>query len=218
MDKYTSLQNENCVKILKFRQLSVNSITLEFSLWVNVKQTCFNLFIGGNRVIVCSKTSLVRSDVYFFVQDCSILLQCSTAGLFQYTFVEIFTAKFKFIRGDVILRRHNIPVHLNSSLKRPSSLLSCCLCFTQHALVKKFATASAVKLPTQSFELGGGTSLAITIIQDCLLSSIMTLRKFFQDAERFNQFDASMSKSKLFFNALLWRAKFSRAPIKEVTR
>ena len=52
----------------------------------------------------------------------------------------------------VLLHRHNISVHLNSSLKKPGSLLSCCLCFTKHVLGKKFATASAVKLSTQSFD------------------------------------------------------------------
>ena len=52
----------------------------------------------------------------------------------------------------VLLHRHNISVHLNSSSNRPGSLLSRCLCFTQQALGNKIATASAVKLSTQSFD------------------------------------------------------------------
>ena len=106
-------------------------------------------------MIVCSESSFVRSDVHFLVQDSSILFQWSVAALFQYTFVETFIAKTMLIRGDVIalsLHRHNIYVHLNSSLKRPGSLLSCYLCFAQHVRGKKFATASAVKVSTESFD------------------------------------------------------------------
>ena len=86
---------------LQIRRLSVNSISFGYSFWIKVGETFLNLFIGGNRVIVCSETSIVRSDVYFFVQYSPILFQWSVAALFQYTFVETFTAKFKFIRGDV---------------------------------------------------------------------------------------------------------------------
>ena len=53
-------------------------------------------------MIVCSESSIVRSDVYFLIQDSPILFQWSVAALFQNTFVETFTAKLKFIRGDVI--------------------------------------------------------------------------------------------------------------------
>ena len=80
----------------------MNSITLDYSFWVKVGETFLNFFIGSTRVIVCSESSLVRSDVYFFVQDSRMLFQWSVAALFQYAFVESFTAKFKFIRGDVI--------------------------------------------------------------------------------------------------------------------
>ena len=90
------------MNILQIRKLSVNSIILEYSLWVKVGQTFLSLFIGSNRLIVCPESSIVRSDVYIFVQDYTILLQWSVATLFQYTYVETFTAKFKFIRGDVI--------------------------------------------------------------------------------------------------------------------
>ena len=80
----------------------MNSITLDYSFWVKVGQTFLNFFIGSNRVIVCSGSSIVRSDVYFVVQDSPLLFQWSVLALFKYAFVEIFTAKFKFIRGDVI--------------------------------------------------------------------------------------------------------------------
>ena len=46
-------------------QLSVNSMSLDYSLWVKVGQTVLNLFIGGNSVIVCSESSFVRNDVFF---------------------------------------------------------------------------------------------------------------------------------------------------------
>ena len=87
---------------LQIRRLSVSSIGFDYSVWIKVRENFLNLFISGNRVIVCSESSIVRSDVYFLVQDSLILFQCSAAALFQYTFVETLTAKFKFIRGDVL--------------------------------------------------------------------------------------------------------------------
>ena len=77
-------------------------MTLDYSFWVELGQTFRNLFIGSNRVIVGSESSIVRSDVYFSVQDSPILFQWSVAALFQYAFVETFTAKLRFIRDDVI--------------------------------------------------------------------------------------------------------------------
>ena len=53
-------------------------------------------------MIVCSESSFVGSDVFLFVQDSPILFQWSVTDLFQYVFVETFTAKLKFIRSDVI--------------------------------------------------------------------------------------------------------------------
>ena len=80
----------------------MNSITLGSSFCVKVGQTFLNLFIGRNRVVVCSEFFIVPSDVYFFAQLSPILFQWSVAALFQYAFTETFTAKFNFIRGDVI--------------------------------------------------------------------------------------------------------------------
>ena len=77
------------------KRLSVNSITLDYSLWVKVEQTFLNLFIGSNRVNVCSVSSIVRNDVNLFIQDSPMLFQWSVAALFQYPFVEAFTAKLK---------------------------------------------------------------------------------------------------------------------------
>ena len=90
------------MNVVQIKRLSVNSISLDSSLWVKVGQTFLNLFIGGNRVVVCSESSIVRNEEYLFVQDSTILFQWSVATLFQYTFVETFTAKFHLIRGDVI--------------------------------------------------------------------------------------------------------------------
>ena len=89
------------MNILQIKRLSVNSISFDYFLWIKMRETFLNLFIGGNRVFVCSESSIVRSDIYFLVQN-STLFQWSVAALFQYTFVETFTAKLKFFRGDVI--------------------------------------------------------------------------------------------------------------------
>ena len=90
------------MNILQNQRLKVNSISFDYSHWTKAGQAFLNLFIGGNRVIDRSESSIVWSDVYFLVQDFPILFQWSVAALFQYTFVETFTAELKFIRGDVI--------------------------------------------------------------------------------------------------------------------
>ena len=90
------------MKIPKIEWLSVDYISLDYSFWVKVGQTFPNLFLGSNRVIFCSESSIVRSDIYLFVQDSPILFQLSVAALFQYFyFVETFAAKIKFIRVEI---------------------------------------------------------------------------------------------------------------------
>ena len=79
----------------------MNSITLDSSIWVKIGQTFLSLFIDSKRVIVCSESSIVRNDIYRFVQDSAIFFQWSFAGLLQYAFVETLTANFEFIKGDV---------------------------------------------------------------------------------------------------------------------
>ena len=73
----------------------------------------------------------------------------------------------------LLLHRHNISVHLNSSLSRPGSLLSCCLSLTQYVRGKKIATASAVKLSTQSFDRNLCHFRSYTIFQFFLRKSIV---------------------------------------------
>ena len=80
------------MKNIQIRCLSVNSISFDYLLLVEVEQTYFNLFIGGKRVIDCSDSSFVQSDVYFFVLEPLILFRESVSALLQYTFVETFTA------------------------------------------------------------------------------------------------------------------------------
>ena len=63
------------MNILQTKRLSVNSISFDFFLWIKVGETFLNLFIGGNRAIVCSEYSFVGSEVYFLVQDSPILFQ-----------------------------------------------------------------------------------------------------------------------------------------------
>ena len=47
-------------EVLQFRRLSVSSIALDYSLWVEVGHKFLNLFRDGNRVIVCSESSVNR--------------------------------------------------------------------------------------------------------------------------------------------------------------
>ena len=124
----------------------MNTSPLDHSLWVKVGQTVSNLFIGSNRVIVCSESAIGRSEVYFFVKDFSILFRCSVATMLKKILLVV-----KLQQQYVLLHRWNIWVHLNSPLKRSDSFLSRCLCFTQDARGKSFATAS-VKLSTEPFD------------------------------------------------------------------
>ena len=90
------------LNMLQIKRLNMNSVNLDYSFWVKTGQTFLYLFISSNRMIVCLESSIVRSDVYFFVQDSPIIFQWSVPALFQCAFVVTFTAKFKFIGGDVI--------------------------------------------------------------------------------------------------------------------
>ena len=78
--------------ISQTKRLTVNSISFDYSLWIKVGETFLNLFIGSNRMTVCSESSIVRSDVYHLVQDVPMLFRWSVAPLFRYAFVETFTA------------------------------------------------------------------------------------------------------------------------------
>ena len=118
----------------------MNYNTLDFFSWIKVGQIFHNLFIGSNRVIVFLESSIVRSDVYLFVQDSTILLQwsvtlCSSTRLLIPLLLNF--SSLEVTSQYVLLHRHNISEHLESSLKRPGYLLSCCLHFTQHVHRKK---------------------------------------------------------------------------------
>ena len=60
----------------------MNFMTLDYSFWVKVGQTFLNLFVGSNRVIVWLESSIVRSDVYFLVQEFPMFFQWSVAACF----------------------------------------------------------------------------------------------------------------------------------------
>ena len=63
------------MNILQIKWLSVNSISFDFSPGIEVGHTFLNLFKAGNRLIVCSESFIVRSHVYFLVQDSPVLFQ-----------------------------------------------------------------------------------------------------------------------------------------------
>ena len=66
--------------------------------------------------------------------------------------------------------------------------------------------------------LCGGTSLVIAIIRICLLSSIMTLGKFLQDAVQFKIYRCFDVIEQILHYCFTLESFFSRAPIKEITR
>ena len=55
---------------------------------------------------------------------------CSSTRLLRPSLLNLNFLELTSYQQYVLLHRHNISVHLNSSLKRPGPLLSCCLCFT----------------------------------------------------------------------------------------
>ena len=59
MSKCTTLLYEKRLNVFQIKRLSVNSISLEYSFGVQLGQTFLNLFIGSNRLIVCSESSVV---------------------------------------------------------------------------------------------------------------------------------------------------------------
>ena len=80
--KVRKFQNKKVVNVLQIKRLSMNSITLDYSFWVKVGRTFHNLLIGSNRVIVCSESSIVGSDVYrYFSSGPSPL--CSSTRLLR---------------------------------------------------------------------------------------------------------------------------------------
>ena len=143
------------MKILQIKGLSVNSISLDYSFWLKVRQTFLNMFIAGNRVMVCSESSFVGSDVEFFIQDSGILFHWSVATRFQYTFDETFTAKFNFFYRW----HHSNSMSYYTDITSPyiwtlhwrgGSFLIMLFVFYTTCSGEKIATASAVKLSTQS--------------------------------------------------------------------
>ena len=129
------------MNILQIERLSVKSASLDFSFWVKVGQTFRNLFIGSNRMIVCSESSIVEVTFTFSFRTLRYFSSgpsplCSSTCLLRPLLLSLSLLDVTSLQQYIFLHRHKITVHLNSSLNRPSSLLSCCLCFTQHVLGK----------------------------------------------------------------------------------
>ena len=63
MDNYATLYKKKRMNVLQMKRLGVNSIILDFSFSVKLEQTYLDWFIGSNKMIVCSKSSIVRNEV-----------------------------------------------------------------------------------------------------------------------------------------------------------
>ena len=120
---------------------------------------------------------------------------CSSTRLLRLLLLNLILIQVTLWQQYVLLHRHNISVHLNSSLNRPGSLLSLCLCFTQHVLGKKFATASAVKLPIQSF--------ARKLCHSALISGLIQSSSFFSARARYSE-SVSFSNIRTCLHDRIW--------------
>ena len=113
------------------------------------------------------------------------------------------------MRGNVIATvyvffyRHSITVHLNSSLTRQGSLLSCCLCFTQNVRRKNFSTRSAVQLSTQSIDR--------ILCNSDLISSLIQASSSFSARARYSEYVYN-SNSTNFLRPRIWWSSCCTAP------
>ena len=105
------------------------------------------LFLGSNSVIVCSGNSVCWGVKIFFASGVRPYLPTGPSTLCYLTcFFRILQRNLNFCETTskqqcVLLQRHKISVHLNSSLKSPVFLLSCFLCLSQHTRTKIVLTA-----------------------------------------------------------------------------
>ena len=190
----------------------MDCISLDYSLWLTVGQTFLNLFIVGNRVIVCSVSSAVRCDVYLFVQDSTMLFHWSVATLFQYTFVETFTAKFQFIRGNVIATEclTTQTLHLRTSeIFFEEARLSHIMLFVFHTTCsgEEFCYSVSSETIAQSFDRNLCLSILIAGLIQCFSS--------FSARARYSE---SVSISNSCLHHQIWWRSFSTAPTFAVLR
>ena len=116
---------------------------------------CFpGLFMSRNIILNCSISSVVSSDIdrrtstlRFFGIGPS--LQSFRVRLLRRFMQNVHLLLFRSSQENDLLHKRNISVHLNSSSKRPGSLLWCFLCILQHILGKKISVALAVKVSVQ---------------------------------------------------------------------
>ena len=173
----------------------MNFIHFDCSLWVKIGHIFLNLFIGSNKVIVCPDSYMFEVTFIFSFRTLRYFYSCpstfcSSTRLLRASLLNLGLLEVSSLQQYVLVHRHNIFVNLNSPLKKPCSLLSCCLCFTQHVREKKLATASALKLSKQSFDRNLCFSSLISVL---IQSSI-----FFSARARYSESVSISNSSNLF--------------------
>ena len=149
----------------------MNTILFNNSLGVEKRQTLLCLLICSNAVIFRAEPSVGTGNIFLLDQHFLILGHGSITAVLKCSLVESFAAELILVRLSIIAtiglaQRHNISVHRNSSLKRPGSLLSCFLCFSQHVRGKKLPLESAIKLSLQSsLRRNSHTSFLFSLMQ-----------------------------------------------------
>ena len=103
------------------------------------------LFVRNPLLFEVAYTGSFKTIRYFF--SCPSLFSSSTR-LLRPLLLNLSSIEVTSKQQYVLLHRHNVSVHLKSSLIRPGSLWSCCLCFTQHVLGKKCSSISSESVHT----------------------------------------------------------------------
>ena len=142
--------------------MCVNSIVFYISFRIEVRRSSFSSFICCNFMILCSETSVCRCNIHSLIKNFAILRRgpsplCPNMRILRHLLLKL--NFYRFCRsGSKFYCKYSISEHLNCSLKRPSSRLSCFLCSSRH-IRGKFPAASRVK---QSFDSSCSHSVFIS--------------------------------------------------------
>ena len=154
----------NLNNYLVFKKLTVSIEEYDFyqaqlfvySLRIKVRDSFLSLLLSCYTMVVYAESTTGRSYIFCFIQHFSIFFHVSLSTVFKCSIVWYLCAKFKLVfqrvyQQCVLPHKPNISVHWNSSLKNPSSLLSCFfLVLAQHGWRNKLLQASAVDESFQS--------------------------------------------------------------------
>ena len=132
----------------------MNSVSYK-TIWVEIRQPLFCLFVGCNGMFLCLDSSVGWSNVDCLFWHFSILWHGSISTVFQSSFIVYLATEFVLVTLSIVV---TICFATQAQLfgtpeffyKQSRFLLSCFLWAVQHVHGKKLPVAFAVKLSVQS--------------------------------------------------------------------